>query len=91
MAAQAIEAAKRLPPMPPFVDYSALLEDLRRWIEELQGANADVEQAQQVGTALAARAGQAARLREVHGQRVRGLGGPAAVRMAACVPGCACQ
>ena len=46
---QAIEEAQRLPPMPLMpVDYSGLLADIQRWIEELQGAAADVAAAQQV-------------------------------------------
>ncbi len=52
LAAQAIEEAKRMPPVPPFVDYSALLADLQRWIAELEGAAADVDQAQAVGDQL---------------------------------------
>jgi exonuclease VII small subunit len=46
LAARAIEDARRLPDMPPFVDYSELLADLQRWIAELEGAAADVDQAQ---------------------------------------------
>ena len=46
---QAIEEARRLPPMPLLpVDYSGLLADLRQWIQALQGAAADVTTAQQV-------------------------------------------
>ena len=48
---QAVEAAQRLLPMPPFVDYSALLADIGEWVEQLQGATADVSAAQQVGAA----------------------------------------
>ena len=44
-----IEEARRLPPVPPMpVDYSGLQASLRRWVEELQGAAADVELAQAV-------------------------------------------
>lgn len=46
---QAIEEARRLPPMPLMpVDYSGLLADLRQWIQALQGANADVVASQHV-------------------------------------------
>lgn len=48
LAARAIEDARRLPEMPPFVDYSSLLADLQRWIAELEGAAADVDRAQEV-------------------------------------------
>ena len=47
---QAIDDAKKLPEMPPFVDYSALLADVREWVEQLQGAASDISSAQQVGT-----------------------------------------
>lgn len=46
---QAIEEARRLPDMPPFVDYSGLLADVREWVEQLQGAARDISAAQQVG------------------------------------------
>jgi len=45
---QAIEQAKRLPEMPPYVDYSDLLADIQSWIGELESATADVGTAQQV-------------------------------------------
>lgn len=51
---QAIEEAKRLPEMPAFVDYTALLEELQQWVEELQAAGADVAAAQQEASAAAA-------------------------------------
>lgn len=55
MVQQMIEEARRLPPMPPMpVDYSGLLASVHRWIEELQGAAGDVEQAQAVGAVLVA-------------------------------------
>lgn len=47
-AQQAVEDAQRLPEMPPFVDYSELLADIQRWVEELESASADVGTAQQV-------------------------------------------
>lgn len=45
---QALEEAQRLPEMPPFVDYTALLADVREWVEQLQGAASDITSAQQV-------------------------------------------
>ena len=56
MVRQLIEEARRLPEVPPMpVDYSGLLDSIRRWIEELQGAAADVEQAQAVRAACCMR------------------------------------
>ena len=51
---QAVKAARRLPPMPPFVDYSALLGDIGEWIEALAAANADVAAAQREAGAATA-------------------------------------
>ena len=48
-----VEEAQRLPAMPPFVDYTALLADLQRWLEALQGAAADVAAAQREASAAA--------------------------------------
>lgn len=46
---QAIEEARRLPPMPLMpVDYSALLADIQSWIAALEAASADMAAAQQV-------------------------------------------
>lgn len=46
---QAIEEARRLPPMPLMpVDYSSLLADIQSWIAALEAATADVAAAQQV-------------------------------------------
>lgn len=44
-----VEEAQRLPKMPPYVSYDALLADLQQWIEALEGCTADVAAAQQVG------------------------------------------
>lgn len=50
---QAIEEARRLPPMPLMpVDYSALLADIQSWIAALEAASADVAAAQQVSSWL---------------------------------------
>ena len=46
-----IEEAQRLPEMPPFVDYTALLADLQRWVEALATTTADVSAAQQAAKA----------------------------------------
>ncbi len=51
---QAVEEARRLPEMPPFVDYSALLADLQQWVGELQASAADVAAAQQEASAATA-------------------------------------
>ena len=51
---QAVEDAKQLPEMPPFVDYSALLADLQHWVEVLAAAATDVTTAQQVAAAATA-------------------------------------
>lgn len=48
---QAIEEAKCLPAMPPFVDYTALLADLQQWVEALQAATAGVSTARQAAVA----------------------------------------
>lgn len=64
MVQQMIEEARRLPPIPPMpVDYSGLLASVHRWIEELQGAAGDVEQAQAVGAMLVAEPAEPAVLR----------------------------
>lgn len=48
---QAIEEARRLPPMPLMpVDYSSLLADIQSWIAALEAATADVAAAQQVNS-----------------------------------------
>lgn len=43
-----IEEARALPPMPPYVSYDALLADLARWVQELQGCSADIATALEV-------------------------------------------
>lgn len=48
---QAVEEARRLPDMPPFVDYTALLADLQQWVEALQAATAGVRTARQAAAA----------------------------------------
>jgi len=44
---QLIADARRLPPVPGWVDCRPLLADLRQWVAELEGAQADVQAAQQ--------------------------------------------
>lgn len=51
---QAVEDAKKLPDMPPFVDYSALLAELQHWVEVLAAAAADVTTARQAAAAATA-------------------------------------
>lgn len=41
-AAELIDEARRLPEMPPYVDYSPLLADIAAWVEALQGCTATV-------------------------------------------------
>ena len=48
LAQQAIEEAKRMPEMPAFHDYSALLDDIAAWLETLRGCGADVQAALEV-------------------------------------------
>lgn len=42
-----LEAARRLPDMPGYVDYDPLLRDIAAWVEELRGAAADLADARQ--------------------------------------------
>jgi len=44
---QLIADAQRMPPMPEWVDHRPLLAELRQWVEQLEGAQADVQAAQQ--------------------------------------------
>lgn len=76
-----IEEARRLPPVPPMpVDYSGLLASLRRWVEELQGTAADVEQAQAVRAERCACCSAAGAALIMHGRSLTmgQRGGPAA-------------
>ena len=62
----AIEEARRLPPMPLMpIDYSALLADIHRWIEALQGAQADVDAAAAEAAAATAANGAKAEAADV--------------------------
>lgn len=45
---QLIAEAQRLPSMPAYISYDALLADLRRWVEALEACSADIATAHQV-------------------------------------------
>jgi hypothetical protein len=50
MVDAALKEAKRLPPPPPLpTNYASLLEELERWISDLEGVASDLDGAQKVG------------------------------------------
>ncbi|KAL4428231.1 hypothetical protein ABPG75_002320 [Micractinium tetrahymenae] len=58
-----IKEAAQLPPIPEYVDYSALLADIQQWIEDLEGAEGEMQAAQrEAGQATAANSAQLAGL-----------------------------